>query len=212
MNTGHSARVRRLAAAMLVVVAALCVPTGRSLAEETRPAVVHVVAWGETLSSIARAYDVSVSALMQANQLSDDRIYAGQQLVIPRAGGASSAQAGGMRHVVQQGETLFGIARRYGVSVEALKAANSLTDDTLYAGLELLIPAGGVSSGQAGAVHVVQPGETLYAIGQQYGVSVSALVAANNLVIDLQMATYECKLENGSDIEKHSAGIWFRTI
>ena len=45
-------------------------------------------------------------------------------------------------HVVQQGETLFRIATRYGITVDELRAANGITGDLIFAGQTLTIPAG----------------------------------------------------------------------
>jgi LysM repeat protein len=42
--------------------------------------------------------------------------------------------------VVQQGDTLFSLARRYGATVEDLQRANNLTDDNIYVGQQLIIP------------------------------------------------------------------------
>ncbi len=89
-------------------------------------------------------------------------------------------------HIVRPGETLFNIAQRYGVSVAALQAANSLTSDRIYANQTLIIPEPGApiappASG-ASLVHIVQPGETLFRIGLKYNVPWPRIQAANNLV------------------------------
>ena len=149
---------------------------------------VHVVSWGETLSAIARQYSVSVADIMQANSLDSDRIYAGEQLIIPGAQATLPQQTANGRHTVQAGETLYRIGLDYGVSVEALLTVNGLSDaDHLFAGQVLVIPSAGAASDSiaptaANGVHVVAPGETLSGIGRQYNVSVSALAAANNLL------------------------------
>jgi hypothetical protein len=44
------------------------------------------------------------------------------------------------RYVVQQGDTLFSLARRYGVAVEDIQRANNLTDDNIYVGQQLIVP------------------------------------------------------------------------
>jgi LysM repeat protein/uncharacterized protein YvpB len=97
----------------------------------------HAVARGETLFSLARRYGVSVSAIMQANGVSDpNRIYVGQVLTIPvpASGGTS------VRHTVAPGETLWRIARRYGVGVNAIIAANGIANpNRIYAGQVLTI-------------------------------------------------------------------------
>jgi LysM repeat protein len=84
----------------------------------------------------------------------------------------------GIIHVVQAGETLYSIARRYGVDVQAIARANGLVNTNLiYVGQRLLIPA----RQPAGAVHVVQAGETLLSIALRYGVSTWTIVQANGI-------------------------------
>jgi LysM repeat protein len=114
--------------------------------EPTPPAGTYVVAPGETLFRIAQRYQVSVKALTDANQLANPgHIYAGQVLTIPGAAASSApgytpAQAA-RTHVVQPGETLSSIARRYGVSVWTLTQVNNLSNPSLlYAGQTLNIP------------------------------------------------------------------------
>lgn len=159
---------------------------------------IHVVTWGETLSAIAQHYGVSVTDIVTANGLEQvDRIYAGQQLVIP----ASSPYSSGTTpeaHIVQAGENLYRIGLQYGISVEALLAANNLASpDEIYAGQELIIPSSGEPSilpagsssttpalppEASGGVHVVSAGETLFSISRRYGVSLASLSTANNLL------------------------------
>ncbi|MBN1920102.1 MAG: LysM peptidoglycan-binding domain-containing protein [Anaerolineae bacterium] len=91
-------------------------------------------------------------------------------------------------HTVQPGENLFRISLRYGVTVNAIKAANGLSNDIVYVGQRLIIPAAGAPAPaptqpapSTGGLHTVQPGETLSAIALRYGVSSWALVQANHL-------------------------------
>lgn len=98
---------------------------------------------------------------------------------------APDHQSGGV-HVVQRGETLSQIARRYGTSTTALAQANGIQNPNfIYAGQRLAIPgaAGGAAGGTAasGGVHVVRPGENLSAIALRYGTTVAALTQANRL-------------------------------
>jgi LysM repeat protein len=83
-------------------------------------------------------------------------------------------------HVVQWGETLSLIADRYGVTVEAIMAANDLHNPNfVYVGQRLTIPAPGHPGG--GGRHEVAPGETLTSIAFRYSTTISALAAANGL-------------------------------
>lgn len=88
--------------------------------------------------------------------------------------------------IVQPGDTLSGIAVRYGTTVQALMAANGLSNpDFIYVGQRLRLPGtsggGGAYSGGGGGVHLVAPGQTLSQIAARYGTTVAALVRANGL-------------------------------
>jgi N-acetylmuramoyl-L-alanine amidase len=96
----------------------------------------HSVAPGETLSAIAQRYGTSVQALVDANRLTDpDLIVSGQLLRVPVRERAAAV------HVVRTGETLSGIAARYGTTAEALARANRIKDVNLVvAGASLKVP------------------------------------------------------------------------
>jgi LysM repeat protein len=104
-------------------------------------------------------------------------------LILPAAGTASADTI----HIVQRGETLSSIAQRHGVSMSAIIAANNITNANLiFVGQRLVIPGVGSSPGPGqpptgGQVHIVQSGDTLSRIAARYGVTLSALAAANNI-------------------------------
>jgi lipoprotein-anchoring transpeptidase ErfK/SrfK len=86
-------------------------------------------------------------------------------------------------HVVQRGENLFRIGLRYGVTVDALVAANGLPNaNHVWVGQRLIIPTGSSPSPPSSGVHIVRPGENLYRIALRYGVSYHALATANGIV------------------------------
>jgi LysM repeat protein len=149
---------------LLVATAALCVPATASAAFE------HVVAPGESLSAVATADGLSVDQLAAANGISpDSQLTAGATLAIPPQTGdpvatssssasesaapaesssaATSSSGGG--YMVAPGDTLSGIAARYGVSVDALASANGLDPaGILPAGDSLSVSGGSSSSAQ----------------------------------------------------------------
>lgn len=103
----------------------------------------YTVQRGDTLSSIARRFNTTVEAILRANNIANPNyIYAGQKLVIPKAGEAPpSPPGGGKVHVVQAGDNLFRIALRYGVTIEEITRANNIVNPRyIYVGQELTIP------------------------------------------------------------------------
>ncbi|MDR7588855.1 MAG: LysM peptidoglycan-binding domain-containing protein [Armatimonadota bacterium] len=144
----------------------------------------HVVRPGETLYQIALRYGVPVDALAAANGIADPaRIRAGQVLRIPAAGArpvrpsaapriappSVQTSARGpradlasvqvrrisLRYTVGRGDTLYGIARRFGVTVHALRGANGLRSDLIHPGQRLVVPGARV------VVRIPPPGPTV---------------------------------------------------
>ena len=85
-------------------------------------------------------------------------------------------------HVVQAGENLFRIALHYGMSHQALAAANGIINpDLINIGQRLTIPAEGTAPTVPTGAHVVQPGENLFRIALRYGVTVETLAVTNGI-------------------------------
>lgn len=105
---------------------------------------------GDTLWDLARKHDTTVAALQELNSLpGNGTIYAGDRLRIAAgAPGAPAARNGERRHLVTTGDTLGGLAVRYGVSASAIAAANQLPNSTIQLGRRLTIP------GAAGGPHL----------------------------------------------------------
>jgi len=103
---------------------------------------IHVVAEGETLYVISRKYGVSVSELMSLNQMSTADLYPGQKITVAIDNAAAQSLAdSNIVHEVQVSETLYSVARRYGISVEELMESNNKRDFSVALGEKLRIPA-----------------------------------------------------------------------
>ena len=130
----------------------------------------YTVQKGDTLTAIAAKFGVSLTALEAANpQITNpDLIFPGQVVTIP----VNPPPPG--TYVVQSGDTMTAIAKKFGVSLAALEAANPqvTNPDLIFPGQVLTIPTTVVT-------YVVQPGDTLTAIAKKFGVSLAALEAAN---------------------------------
>ena len=108
-----------------------------------RSATSHLVRSRETLSSIASRYDASIADLIAWNKLSKSGlIKPGQRIRLTAPETRSAANSGGTKtHLVKKGETLAGIARRYGVTVDALMSVNRIAlARELQAGKRIRIP------------------------------------------------------------------------
>ncbi|MCC9175079.1 lytic transglycosylase domain-containing protein [Arthrobacter sp. zg-Y179] len=165
-------------------------------AESAVPAT-HRIVSGDTVSSIAAQYGLSVTELLRVNNLQPSSlIFAGDDL---RLGGASapaastSAAAEGTYTVVS-GDTLSAIAGKHGVSLSSVLAANGLTlTSVIYPGQSIRIdgqaPAAAPAAPTAptgaapgtGGTYTVAAGDTLSAIAAKHGVSLSGIMASNGL-------------------------------
>ncbi|ASY80971.1 N-acetylmuramoyl-L-alanine amidase [Pectobacterium polaris] len=107
----------------------------------------HTVARGETLSSIARRYGVSLAAMRDVNKLNKDIVWVGQRLNIPATGTKQTAstpapkKAAPVKHKVVKGDSLSAIAARYGVSMKEIQQANNMRSGTVQLGQTLVIPS-----------------------------------------------------------------------
>ena len=148
------------------------------LAGPAAKAATHVVSSGETLSGIAARYGTSVTALAAANKLADPNlIVAGQRLRVPAQVTMTST------HVIQPGETLSGIAARYGTSIKALARVNKLRNPGfIVAGSSLKVPGGSALASQSrpqtpDAAPVMTVEHALESHARSHGVDVSLVKA-----------------------------------
>lgn len=106
-------------------------------------------------------------------------------LALPMVVSAAPPQYGPVVHVVQWGENLTGIAAQYGVTVEAIVAANNIANpNRIYVGQRLIIPlTPGPTETPANAIsHLVQSGDTLSSLAVRYHTTIDAIVQLNKLV------------------------------
>ena len=163
----------------------------------------HTLREGETLSHVSEAYGVSVSDLIEANDISNARaLKAGQTIKIP-SGSASYSHADLAKYTLKRGETLSHVADLYRTSVSSLLALNNIDNPrTLKEGQEILIPSGarprhnawasakpGIDTdtykkmiNEDGAVgYTVKSGDTIWSISRAFNVTVSEIRKWNRL-------------------------------
>ncbi len=120
------------------------------VAQETVTTSKYTVSRGDTLGKIAGRFSVTVTALKNANGMTSDKIWVGMKLNIPRiyssdtqaidTNTAVTTQAVRSEYVVKKGDSLGLIAKRYGVSLSALKRENNIKSNIIRVGQVLYIP------------------------------------------------------------------------
>ncbi len=135
----------------------------------------YIVQLGDTLSSIANRFNISVNDLISFNELPTTILSVGQVLRIPNVG------ASNLLYTIKPGDTLYQLALSYGTTVDAIKQLNNLTSNNLSVGDEIYIPEGTTIDETDYIVYQVSPGDTLYAISRRYKTTVDAIKSYNNL-------------------------------
>ena len=153
--------------------------------------ITYKVRRGDTLSKIARKYGTTVSNLKRLNSLKRDTVYVGQLLRVQEThnrevkGKTRSKPSAGPRekigYKVRRGDTLSGIAKKYGMTVGRLKQLNHLKSSRIRVGDALIVESGTGSSVSSGITYRVRRGDTLWSISKRFGRSVTALKRANGL-------------------------------
>ena len=139
---------------------------------------IYIVKSGDTLYSIANKYGMSVQELKDLNKLTSNNLSIGQQLVV------SEGNAGTLdTYIVKAGDTLYTIAKKYGLTVSELKQLNNLTSDILSIGQVLNISNSNTSL--PSNTYIVKSGDSLYSIAKKYGITVGALKSANGKTSNL---------------------------
>ncbi|NJL13804.1 MAG: LysM peptidoglycan-binding domain-containing protein [Microscillaceae bacterium] len=118
---------------------------------------IYTVRPGDTLFAIAQRYQTSVERLRQINQLTTDQLKPGQVLQVK----VEEAALDTIRHRVLAGESLYSIARKYGLSVTELKQLNPLASSNLRIGQELTVKNVATPGSEAIFYHTV-PRERLF--------------------------------------------------
>lgn len=143
--------------------------------------VAYTVKYGDTLSKIARRYGTTVNAIVQLNNIQNPNlIYAGNTLKIPTGNNGNRIE-----YKVKRGDTLSGIAKKYGTTVNAIVQLNNISNPNLiYSGQMLIIS----ETTEEGIIHEcrhviyrIQREDTLSEIAKRYETTVNAIVELNDI-------------------------------
>ena len=143
----------------------------------------YVVKKGDTLYGISNQFGVSVTELASLNNVDANSLQVGQTLIIPSKSGVNPDNM--FMYTVKRGDTLFSIAKKYGISVESIKKLNYLDSNNLYIGQVLRIPEMYTKPEDMimpeFVSYTVKKGDSLYTIARNYNTTVDAIIKDNSL-------------------------------
>lgn len=186
--------INRIICSLLLV----CACSFGAGAQENQSYFLHTIEKGQSLYSIASMYGVSQSEIIKLNPGSDQKIFIGRSLRIPRSTANVQKET---YHTIEAGETLYRLTVKYNVSAKAIVDANpGLSAENFRIGQVIRIPST-AEAGTAGSeadttvtvdteipgpvqsrcrdMHKVKRKETVFSISREYGISEAELVAAN---------------------------------
>lgn len=152
----------------------------------------HIVKENETLLDISRKYKVSLTELKAANNLETTLVNKGQKLRVNNFNLQTDAISQNESlthtsnyHIVEKGETLYSLSRRYNISINELKSRNSLNTNLIKIGQKLRVRDFGLSSESNEinnqSVWTVAKGDTLFNISKRSGVGIDTIKELNGL-------------------------------
>lgn len=175
-----------------------CACSLSAVAQENQSYFLHTIEKGQSLYSIASMYGVSQSDIIRLNPGSEEKIYIGRTLRIPRSAANLQKET---YHTIEAGETLYRLTVRYNISAKAICEANpGLSADNFRSGQVIRIPSTSTSATVSTAdanvaiggsnipgpvesrcreMHKVKRKETIFSISREYGISEAELIAAN---------------------------------
>ena len=155
----------------------------------------YIVKPNDTLYSIAKKTNTTVDEIKLLNNLTNNSLFIGQQLLIPNNEDTPEEEIEDEEYTiytVKKGDSLWKIAREYDISVSDLISLNNLKNLTLSINQQLIVPSNTIIDDDT---YIVQKGDTLWSIAKAYGIDVNTLKELNNLDNNLLSVGQELKIK-----------------
>ena len=144
----------------------------------------YIVKKGDTLYGISNQFGVSVTELAEINGIKGSNLNIGEVLIIPNKSGDNPNNM--FMYTVKDGDTLYGISRKYNTTVEEIINLNYLKNNIITPGMVIRIPEIYTKEEEMYMPnyinYIVKKGDTLYKIASEYGVSIDLIIKDNGLV------------------------------
>ena len=138
----------------------------------------YTVQSGDSLYSIARRFNTTIDTLKSLNNLTSNTLSIGKVLLLPSESDINNNEYIST-YIVQSGDSLYSIARKFNTTVDDLKSLNNLTSNVLAIGQELKIPTSTTTS--PNTTYTVKSGDSLYSIARKFNTTVNDIKNLNNL-------------------------------
>ena len=149
---------------------------------------IYIVQKGDSLYQIAIKFGTTVDELKKINNLSTNNLSIGQTLILPTKIATDKLEYDA--YIVQKGDSLYQIARKYNITTDELKKINNLNSNLLNINQQLKVPKTNISY----ILYTVKSGDSLYQIAKKNNATVNDIKNLNNLTSNLLSIGQELKI------------------
>lgn len=134
----------------------------------------YIVQKGDTLYSISKKMNIPIETIKKINKLDNNTLSIGQILYLNEKDNPEEEY-----YIVQKGDTLYSISKKFKMKIEELKELNNISSDTLQVGQVLII--NGNKMPDNNQKYIVKKGDSLWGISKKYNIPINELIAINQL-------------------------------
>ena len=134
----------------------------------------YIVQKGDTLYSISKKMNIPIETIKKINKLDNNTLSIGQILYLNEKDNPEEEY-----YIVQKGDTLYSISKKFQMKIEELKELNNISSDTLQVGQVLII--NGNKMPDNNQKYIVKKGDSLWGISKKYNIPINELIAINQL-------------------------------
>ena len=160
----------------------------------------YTVKSGDSVWSVSNKYGISMSQLIQWNNIKNNFIYPGQQLVVSNGSSSSSAttnqnttnntntntgaaSTGDTIYTVKAGESVWGVANKHNITMDQLIQWNNIKNNFIYPGQQVIVKKGTTQSAPTTGqkTYTVKAGESVWGVADSHGITMNQLIEWNNI-------------------------------
>ena len=134
----------------------------------------YIVQKGDTLYSISKKMNIPIETIKKINKLDNNNLSIGQILYLNEKDNPEEEY-----YIVQKGDTLYSISKKFQMKIEELKELNNISSDTLQVGQVLVVDNKPLKENNQ--TYIVKKGDSLWGISKKYNIPINELIAINQL-------------------------------